>query len=201
MRVRNDISVRKRLTIGISGFAIVATGCYFAGRTVYRSRKAKKVARLEAAHKKELMAASASTLPVVPSVENSTESVESAEPVEPVEPAKEEIVEEEEIPEAVTETEQVEEGAIESAKEDVIEPAEEEVVPVHEVGDEVAPEEPEGIPSVLSEEPAEEILTEVDDETEYQPWWTGVKEISLFLSPEEATKLDDHFPASRPYKC
>lgn len=61
---RNDISVRKRLTIGLSGFAVVATGCFFGGRAIYRNRKAKKIAR--AAAKKEEPIVTEPVMPVIP---------------------------------------------------------------------------------------------------------------------------------------
>ena len=48
---RNDISVRKRMTIGMTGFAVVAVGAFYGGRSIYRSRKAKKNARIAAAMK------------------------------------------------------------------------------------------------------------------------------------------------------
>ena len=44
----NDISVRKRMTIGMSVFACIAVGAFYGGRGIYRHRKAKKAARIAA---------------------------------------------------------------------------------------------------------------------------------------------------------
>ena len=97
---RNDISVRKRLTIGLSGFAVVATGCFFGGRAIYRNRKAKKIAR--AAAKKEEPIVTEPVMPVIPptpepshpeaavaavETEAAPEKVEEAAPVEKEEAA------------------------------------------------------------------------------------------------------------------
>lgn len=97
---RNDISVRKRLTIGLSGFAVVATGCFFGGRAIYRNRKAKKIAR--AAAKKEEPIVPEPVMPVIPptpepshpeaavaavEAEAAPEKVEEAAPVEDKEAA------------------------------------------------------------------------------------------------------------------
>ena len=49
------------------------------------------------------------------------------------------------------------------------------------------------------EEKKEDVITEVDDGV-CRPWWTGVKEISLFLNNEDCSLLDEHFPSTRPYK-
>ena len=51
----------------------------------------------------------------------------------------------------------------------------------------------------VEEEKKEDVITEVDDGV-YRPWWTGVKEISLFLNNEDCSLLDEHFPSTRPYK-
>ena len=55
------------------------------------------------------------------------------------------------------------------------------------------------------EEKTEEAVKEeekpaAESEEEYHPWWIGVKEISLFMSPEETDKLDAMFPATRKFK-
>ena len=55
------------------------------------------------------------------------------------------------------------------------------------------------------EEKTEEAVKEeekpaAESEEEYHPWWIGVKEISLFMSPEETEKLDAMFPATRKFK-
>ena len=95
---RNDISVRKRLTIGLSGFAVVATGCFFGGRTIYRNRKAKKIAR--AAAKKEEPIVTEPVMPVIPPTpepshpEAAVAAVEAEAAPEKVEEAAPEKVEE-----------------------------------------------------------------------------------------------------------
>ena len=66
MRTSNDISVRKRMTIGLSGFTVVAIGTFYGCRAVYRNRKAKKMAKLTAA--KELVP-SEPVMPVIPPTE------------------------------------------------------------------------------------------------------------------------------------
>lgn len=111
---RNDISVRKRLTIGLSGFAVVATGCFFGGRAIYRNRKAKKIAR--AAAKKEEPIVTEPVMPVIPptpepshpeaavaavEAEAAPEKVEEAAPMEKEEPAEKK----EEAPASVEEEE------------------------------------------------------------------------------------------------
>lgn len=120
---RNDISVRKRLTIGLSGFAVVATGCFFGGRTIYRNRKAKKIAR--AAAKKEEPIVTEPVMPVIPptpepshpeaavaavEAEAAPEKVEEAAPVEkeeaaPAEEKEEPAEKKEEAPASVEEEE------------------------------------------------------------------------------------------------
>ena len=40
---RNDYSVRKRLTIGVGGFLVVATGCFYAGYKVHKNRVQKRI--------------------------------------------------------------------------------------------------------------------------------------------------------------
>ena len=57
----------------------------------------------------------------------------------------------------------------------------------------------------VKEEKVEEAVKEeekpaAESEEEYHPWWIGVKEISLFMSPEETEKLDVMFPATRKFK-
>ena len=57
----------------------------------------------------------------------------------------------------------------------------------------------------VKEEKTEEAVKEeekpaAESEEEYHPWWIGVKEISLFMSPEETEKLDAMFPATRKFK-
>lgn len=120
---RNDISVRKRLTIGLSGFAVVATGCFFGGRAIYRNRKAKKIAR--AAAKKEEPIVTEPVMPVIPptpepshpeaavaavEAEAAPEKVEEAAPVEkeeaaPAEEKEEPAEKKEEAPASVEEEE------------------------------------------------------------------------------------------------
>ena len=72
--------------------------------------------------------------------------------------------------------------------------------------EEVVAEEEKAVEAVVEEnvQPEEsiqedEVITEVEDGV-YQPWWTGVKEISLFLSPEDSTVIDEQFPALCAYK-
>ena len=169
---RNDISVRKRLTIGLSGFAVVATGCFFGGRAIYRNRKAKKIAR--AAAKKEEPIVTEPVMPVIPP---------TPEPSHPE--AAVAAVEAEAAPEKVEEAAPVE-------KEEAAPVEKEEAAPV---------EKEEAAPAEEKEEPAEkkeEAPASVEEE--YHPWWEGVKEISVFLPADEIEKLDAKFPATRQYK-
>ena len=113
---RNDISVRKRLTIGLSGFAVVATGCFFGGRAIYRNRKAKKIAR--AAAKKEEPIVTEPVMPVIPptpepshpeaavaAVEAEAAPVEDKEEAAPAEEKEEPAEKKEEAPASVEEEE------------------------------------------------------------------------------------------------
>ena len=66
-------------------------------------------------------------------------------------------------------------------------------------------EAPEKVEAPKEEEKTEEAVKEeekpaAESEEEYHPWWIGVKEISLFMSPEETEKLDAMFPATRKFK-
>ena len=151
------------MTIGLSGFAVVAVGCFYGGRKIYRNRKAKKIA--------------ASTR-VVKTQE--TPVVEPVIPVVPETPAVEEKpVEEKSVEESAISTEQPES-----------QPNENETVAEEVVATEA---------TQVEEEKKEDVITEVDDGV-YRPWWTGVKEISLFLNNEDCSLLDEHFPSTRPYK-
>lgn len=170
--------MRKRLTIGLSGFAVVATGCFFGGRAIYRNRKAKKLAR--AAAKKEEPIVTEPVMPVIPP---------TPEPSHP------------EVAAAAVEAEAVPEKVEEAAPEKV-----EEVAPVEKeeaapVEAEAAPVEGEAAPKEEQAEPAEkeEVPASVEEE-KYHPWWEGVKEISVFLPADEIEKLDSKFPATRQYK-
>lgn len=213
MRDRNDISVRKRLTIGLSGFAIVATGCYFTGRTIYRSRRAKKMARLEAAKNKAAPAVES----VVPTVQESVEIMKEEVAEAPVQEVPESVKEEasESSPEIATPVqEEVSEGVKEESEvAEASEPAKEGAEPVVESSEPVEPVEPvepaepeEPVVPVKEEEEEEEeeesevpVVTEVDDDS-WHPWWEGVKEICLYLSGEESDRLDESFPALHNYK-
>lgn len=163
---RNDYSVRKRMTIGLSGFTVVAAGCIYGGRKIYKNRKAKK------------MAAATSLVP------ETTEEVIVSEPVIPVKP---EIPIEE--PNAVKEVS--EEPSVDVAETPV------EVSATTETKEE-------GIAETNEEVPEETVdtakLEEEEEEEVYTAWWTGVKEISLFLNQKDAKKLDYLFPPTRPYK-
>ena len=155
------------MTIGLSGFAVVAVGCFYGGRKIYRNRKAKKIA--------------ASTR-VVKTQE--TPVVEPVIPVVPETPAVEEKpVEEKSVEESAISTEQPES-----------QPNENETV-----AEEVVANEATQVEEEKKEEKKEDVITEVDDGV-YRPWWTGVKEISLFLNNEDCSLLDEHFPSTRPYK-
>ena len=157
------------MTIGLSGFAVVAVGCFYGGRKIYRNRKAKKIA--------------AST-PVAKIQE--TPVVEPVIPVVPETPAVEEKpIEDVPVEESVTSAEQPESQPNEN------ETVAEEVVATEATQVEEEKEE--------KEEKKEDEITEVDDGV-YRPWWTGVKEISLFLNNEDCSLLDEHFPSTRPYK-
>ena len=161
------------MTIGLSGFAVVAIGTFYGCRAVYRNRKAKKMAKLTAA--KELVP-SEPVMPVIPP----TETPE----VVPAEVPSEEV--------AVSEVPVAEEKA------EVMEPVPEvtETAPeVTEVASEVSTSE-ETTTEVV---PATEEIPAVEEE-KYHPWWEGVKEISVFLSGDEITMLDSKFPATRNYK-
>ena len=114
---RNDISVRKRLTIGLSGFAVVATGCFFGGRAIYRNRKAKKIAR--AAAKKEEPIVTEPVMPVIPPTPEPSHPEAAVAAVE-AEAAPEKV--EEAAPEKVEEAAPVEKEAAPVEKEE--EPAE-----------------------------------------------------------------------------
>ena len=166
------------MTIGLSGFAVVATGCFFGGRAIYRNRKAKKLAR--AAAKKEEPIVTEPVMPVIPP---------TPEPSHP------------EVAAAAVEAEAVPEKVEEAAPEKV-----EEVAPVEKeeaapVEAEAAPVEGEAAPKEEQAEPAEkeEVPASVEEE-KYHPWWEGVKEISVFLPADEIEKLDSKFPATRQYK-
>lgn len=165
MKNRNDYSVKKRMSIGLSGFAVAAVGCYYGGKKIIRNRKAKKMERAAAALKKEELVNVEPVLPVIPEVQ---------------------VEEEEIVQNAIVEETIAEETAVEEVAAETIEEPAAEVV-----------EEPAAEPA--AEEQVEEQITEVDDGV-YRPWWTGVKEVSLFLGPEETAILDERFPALRPYK-
>lgn len=212
MRVRNDISVRKRLTIGISGFVIVATGCYFTGRTIYRSRRAKKLARLEVDQKKTVIPEES----VVPLVQEAFSSVKEELDEASVQKASEPVKEEgtESSPEITTPVpEEVSESVKEESKEvEAVEPMKEEAEPVKEPTEPTEPvKEPtepteQVVPVKQQEEEEEEVddsespvITEVDDDV-WHPWWEGVKEISLYLSSAESDRLDEHFPSTHKFK-
>lgn len=105
------------MTIGLSGFAVVAVGTFYGCRAVYRNRKAKKMAKLMAAKE---VAPSEPVMPVIPptetpevvSAEVPSDEVAVNEPVvekkaEEVESAAEMSVAEESTTEAVPATEAV----------------------------------------------------------------------------------------------
>ena len=195
--------MRKRLTIGLSGFAIVVTGCYFTGRTIYRSRRAKKMARLEAAKNKAAPAVES----VVPTVQESVEIMKEEVAEAPVQEVPESVKEEasESSPEIATPAqEEVSEGVKEESEVvEASEPAKEDAEPVVESSEPVEPAEPvEPVVPVKEEEEEEEeapVVTEVDDDS-WHPWWDGVKEICLYLSGEDSDRLDESFPALHNYK-
>ena len=115
---RNDISVRKRMTIGMTGFAVVAVGAFYGGRSIYRSRKAKKNARIAAAMKakeEESMPKPATPMiaePVpVPTPEPEPEPAAEV----PCVPVAEEKVEEAPVEEKPAEEKPVEEAPAEEA--------------------------------------------------------------------------------------
>ena len=163
------------MTIGLSGFAVVATGTYFGCRTLYRSRKAKKIARAEA-----IAAAEASEHTILeeeevfekdvkPVIDVPVENAVVGEDIE--EQAEKSVVEEKEtVQEEVKEEEEVEEEET-SVENDV------------EVGE------------VLLEE-----VDEPEEEDVYHPWWEGVKEIGLYLPADDIEKLNSLFPATCKYK-
>ena len=159
------------MTIGMSVFACMAVGAFYGGRGIYRHRKAKKAARIAATmNAKE---EEPIVQPVAPAVKDIVPTPEpEPEPAAPAAPVVEE-----------TPKEEVKEGKVEEA------PKEEEKT-------EEAPKEEEKTEEAVKEEekPAAE------SEEEYHPWWIGVKEISLFMSPEETDKLDAMFPATRKFK-
>lgn len=205
--------MRKRLTIGLSGFAIVVTGCYFTGRTIYRSRRAKKMARLEAAKNKAAPAVES----VVPTVQESVEIMKEEVAEAPVQEVPESVKEEasESSPEIATPAqEEVSEGVKEESEVvEASEPAKEGAEPVVESSEPVEPvESAEPVEPVEPAEPAEPVVpvkeeeeeeapvvTEVDDDS-WHPWWDGVKEICLYLSGEDSDRLDESFPALHNYK-
>lgn len=58
------------------------------------------------------------------------------------------------------------------------------------------------IPAPVKEEetlqPPERLVTTEKDTTEdeaYLPWWTGVKEISLYINDENAKEIEKEFPS------
>ena len=181
---RNDISVRKRMTIGMTGFAVVAVGAFYGGRSIYRSRKAKKNARIAAAMKaKEEESMPKPATPViaepvpVPTPEPEPEPAAEVPCVPVAEEKVEEKVEEKPVEEKPVEEKPVEEKPVEEA------PVEEKV------------EEKE----TTEEKPAEQSIAEAKEE-EYHPWWIGVKEIDLFLNKEDTERMDALFPATHNYK-
>ena len=188
---RNDISVRKRMTIGMTGFAVVAVGAFYSGRSIYRSRKAKKNARIAAAMKaKEEESMPKPATPVI------AEPVPVPTPEPEPEPAAEVPcvpVAEEKVEEAPVEEKPAEEKPVEEA------PAEEK--PVEEAPAEEAPleEKPVEEKETTEEKPAEQPIAEAKEE-EYHPWWIGVKEIDLFLNKEDTERMDALFPATHNYK-
>ena len=155
------------MTIGLSGFAVVAVGCFYGGRKIYRNRKAKKIAASTPVAKIQETPVVAPVIPVVPE----TPAVE------------EKPVEEKSVEESAISTEQLES-----------QPNENETV-----AEEVVATEATQVEEEKKEEKKEDVITEVDDGV-YRPWWTGVKEISLFLHTEDCSLLDEHFPSTRPYK-
>ena len=92
------------MTIGLSGFAVAAVGCFYGGRCIYRNRKARRMEAAGLSQKvEEGVSQSASfETPVVPVVVETVEHVEDVERVEEVEPVEEinEINEAEEAEEA-----------------------------------------------------------------------------------------------------
>lgn len=189
---RNDISVRKRMTIGMTGFAVVAVGAFYGGRSIYRSRKAKKNARIAAAMKaKEEESMPKPATPViaehvpVPTPEPEPEPAAEV----PCVPVAEEKVEEAPVEEKPAEEKPVEEAPAEEApleEKPAEEKVEEKEAPVEEK-------------ETTEEKPAEQPIAEAKEE-EYHPWWIGVKEIDLFLNKEDTERMDALFPATHNYK-
>lgn len=173
MRTSNDISVRKRMTIGLSGFTVVAIGTFYGCRAVYRNRKAKKMAKLTAA--KELVPLEP-VMPVIPPTET-PEVVPAEVPSEEVAVSEVPVVEEKvEVTETVPEvTEPVPEVTETTSEISTSEETTTEAIPVTE-------------------------KVSISEEEKYHPWWEGVKEVSVFLSGDEITMLDSKFPATRNYK-
>ena len=166
MRTSNDISVRKRMTIGLSGFTVVAIGTFYGCRAVYRNRKAKKMAKLTAA--KELVP-SEPVMPVIPPTET-PEVVPAEVPSEEVAVSEVPVVEEKvEVTETVPEvTEPVPEVTETTSEISTSEETTTEAIPVTE-------------------------KVSISEEEKYHPWWEGVKEVSVFLSGDEITMLDSKF--------
>ena len=217
--------MRKRLTIGISGFAIVATGCYYTGRTIYRSRRAKKQARMEAAQNKAVATAESVT-PIVQEAFEATKAEPSETPVQEV-PESEKQQGNESSPEiaAPSQGEAAEGVKEENEGVDAAEPETEAAAPTKESVEESQsaesagsagsagpsePSEPVVPPKKEEEEEEKETsqeeeasedpeVSEVEDET-WHPWWEGVQEISLFLPGEEIDRIDALFPATHPCK-
>lgn len=179
---RNDISVRKRMTIGMTGFAVVAVGAFYGGRSIYRSRKAKKNARIAAAMKvKEEESMPKPATPVI------AEPV----PVPTPEPEPEPAAEVPCVPVAEEKVEEVKEEAPVEEKAEEVKPVGE--TPVEEKETPVEEKE------TAEEKPAEQPIAEAKEE-EYHPWWIGVKEIDLFLNKEDTERMDALFPATHNYK-
>ena len=180
---RNDYSVRKRMTIGLSGFAVVATGTYIGCRSLYRNRKAKKIAHaasIAAAKEEEQMVVEnvKPVIDVIPTVEKEEEEVAPEVIVEEKEEETVEVVEK-----TVVEEKEVEEVAEEKAEEVV--------------------EEEKAVEDAVEEVKGEEIVEEVDEPEEddkYHPWWEGVKEISLYLPTDDIEKLTTLFPTTCKHK-
>ena len=38
----------------------------------------------------------------------------------------------------------------------------------------------------------------VDDDSQYLPWWTGIKEVSIYLNEENTEIIDSHFKPCYP---
>lgn len=188
---RNDISVRKRMTIGMTGFAVVAVGAFYGGRSIYRSRKAKKNARIAAAMKaKEEESMPKPVTPVIaePVPVPTPEPEPEPAAVVPCVPVAEEKVEEK-VEEKPVEEKPVEEAPAEEApleEKPAEEKVEEKEAPVEEK-------------ETTEEKPAEQPIAEAKEE-EYHPWWIGVKEIDLFLNKEDTERMDALFPATHNYK-